>query len=159
MHIQGLFPLRLEKAMVPHSSTLAWKIPWTIACQAALSLTISQSLPKFMSIASVMPSSHLILWCLLHFCLQSFLASGTFPLYWLFASDDKNTGASASASVFPTSIQGWFPLRLTDFISLLSRKLSGVFSSTIVLRGKCSEKMTGNEEIRCRQRERDHGDE
>ena len=37
-------------------------IPWTIACQAALSLTISQSLPKFMSIESVMPSSHFILW-------------------------------------------------------------------------------------------------
>ena len=39
--------------------------PWTIACQASLSLTISRSLPKFMSIALVMPSSHLILWCLL----------------------------------------------------------------------------------------------
>ena len=39
--------------------------PWTIACQASLSLTISQSLPKFMSIALVMPSSLLILWCLL----------------------------------------------------------------------------------------------
>ena len=37
--------------------------PWTAACQASLPLTISQSLPKFMSIASVMPSSHLILWC------------------------------------------------------------------------------------------------
>ena len=36
--------------------------PWTAACQASLSLTISQSLPKFMSIALVMPSSHLILW-------------------------------------------------------------------------------------------------
>ena len=35
--------------------------PWTVAHQASLSLTISQSLPKFMSIASVMPSSHLIL--------------------------------------------------------------------------------------------------
>ena len=37
--------------------------PWTAACQVSLSLTISWSLPKFMSIASVMPSSHLILWC------------------------------------------------------------------------------------------------
>ena len=37
--------------------------PWTTAHQASLSLTISQSLPKFMCIASVMPSSHLILWC------------------------------------------------------------------------------------------------
>ena len=37
--------------------------PWTAACQASLSLAISQSLPKFMCIASVMTSSHLILWC------------------------------------------------------------------------------------------------
>ena len=35
--------------------------PWTVACQASLSLTISRSFPKFMSVASVMPSSHLIL--------------------------------------------------------------------------------------------------
>ena len=39
--------------------------PWTAACQASLSLTISQSLPKFMSIVLVMPSSHLIFWCFL----------------------------------------------------------------------------------------------
>ena len=39
--------------------------PWTVALQAFQSLTNSQSLPKFTSIASVMPSSHLILWCLL----------------------------------------------------------------------------------------------
>ena len=37
--------------------------PWTVACQASLSLTISQSLPKFMSTELVMPSCHLILWC------------------------------------------------------------------------------------------------
>ena len=92
-------------------------------------------------------------------CLQSFPALGTFLLSRLFASDDQNTGASASASVLPMSIQGWFPLRVTDLISLLSKGLSEIFSSTIVLRGKCSEKMTGNEEIRCIQRERDHGDE
>ena len=39
-----------------------FETPWTAACQVSLSLTISPSLPKFMSIASVMPSSHLILW-------------------------------------------------------------------------------------------------
>ena len=50
------------------------------ACQASLSLTISQSLTKFMSIASVMSSSHLILWHPLLLCPQSFPASGTFPL-------------------------------------------------------------------------------
>ena len=37
--------------------------PWTAACQDSLSLTISWSLPKFLYIASVMPSSHLMLWC------------------------------------------------------------------------------------------------
>ena len=38
-------------------------IPWPAVCQASLSLTISKSLPKFMFLASVMPTSHLILWC------------------------------------------------------------------------------------------------
>ena len=44
----------------------------------------------------------------------------------LFTSDDQNTGASASASVFPVNIQGSPPLRLTGLISLLSMGLSGV---------------------------------
>ena len=63
---------------------------------------------------------------------QSFPASGTFPLNCLFTSDDQNTGASAS--VLPVNIQGWSPLRLTGLISLLSKGLSGVFSSTTVRR-------------------------
>ena len=84
------------------------------------------SLPRFMSIALLMPSSHLILWCPLLFCSQSFPASGTFPMSKLFRSDDQNTGTSASASVLPASIQGWFPLGLTGLISLLSKGLSGV---------------------------------
>ena len=54
--------------------------PWTAACQASLSLTISWSLLKFMFIASAMPSSHLILGTLFSFCPQSFCASGTFPM-------------------------------------------------------------------------------
>ena len=66
------------------------------------------------------------------FCPRSFPASRTFPMSWLFSSDDQNTGASASASVFPANIQGWSLLRWTGLISLLSRGLSGVFSSTIV---------------------------
>ena len=45
-----------------------------------------------------------------------FPASGTFPMSCLFASDDWNTGVSASPSIFPVSIQGWFPLRLTGLI-------------------------------------------
>ena len=55
-----------------------------------------------------------------------------FPTSCLFASDDQNTGASASASVLPVNIQGWSPLRLIGLIFLLSKGLSGVFSSTTV---------------------------
>ena len=63
------------------------------------------------------------------FCPQSFTASGNFPVSQLFTSGDQNPGASASVSVLPVNIQGWFPLRLTGLISLLSKDLSGVFSS------------------------------
>ena len=45
----------------------------------------------------------------------------------------KNIGASVSASVLPMNIQGWFPLELTGLISLLSKGLSRVFSSTTAL--------------------------
>ena len=55
------------------------------------------------------------------FCPQSFPATGTFPVSQLFTSDDQNAGVSTSASVFPISIQGWFPLRLTGLISLVSK--------------------------------------
>ena len=62
---------------------------------------------------------------------QSFPASGTFSVSHLFTSDAQNTGASASPSVLPMSIQGGFPLRLTGLISLLFMGLWGVFSSTV----------------------------
>ena len=65
-------------------------------------------------------------------CPQSFPASGSFPLSWLFASGGQNIGASASASVLPMNIQGWFPLGLTGLISLQSKGFSRVFSSTTV---------------------------
>ena len=67
-------------------------------------------------------------------CPQSFPASGTFPMSQLFVSEDQNTGTSASASVLPMRIQCRFPLRLTSLISLLSKGLSRVFSSTTVWR-------------------------
>ena len=66
------------------------------------------------------------------FYLQSFPASGSFPMSQLFTLGGQSTGASASASVLPKNIQGWFPLGLTCFISLQSWGLSRVFSSTIV---------------------------
>ena len=65
-------------------------------------------------------------------CLQSFPASGAFPMNWLFASGSQSIGASASASVLPMNIQGWFLLGLTGLISWLSEGLSRVFSSTTV---------------------------
>ena len=98
--------------------------PWTAAYLASLSFTISWSL---------LNSYPLSWWCrpaisscdaLFSFCPQSFPASGTFPMSCLSASDDQNTGPSASASALPVNIQGWFPLRLTGLISLLFKGLS-----------------------------------
>ena len=60
---------------------------------------------------------------LFSFCPQSFPASGTFPINHLFTSNDQNTGASASALVFPVNIHSWSSVRLTVLISLLSRRL------------------------------------
>ena len=105
---------------------------WTAACKASLSSKISLSLLTFMSmsIKSVIPSNHLILCCPFSFCLQSFPVSGSFPMSQLFKSGGQIIGASAS--VLPMDIQGWFPLGLTELISLLSKGLSRVFSSTTV---------------------------
>ena len=64
--------------------------------------------------------------------LQSFPASGSFPMSQLFSSDGQSIGVSASASVLPMNIQDWFPLGLTGWISLQSRGLSRVFSNTTV---------------------------
>ena len=52
------------------------------------------------------------------FCIQSFPASGSFPVSWLFTSDGQSIGASASASVFPMNTQGWFSLGCTAFFFL-----------------------------------------
>ena len=105
--------------------------------QASLSFTISWSLPKLISIESVMPANHLVL-ChpLLHLPSIFFPASGSFPMSWLFTSGGQNVGVSASASVLPMNIQDWFPLRLTGWISLQSKGFSRIFPSTTVL--QCS---------------------
>ena len=103
--------------------------PWTAACQAPLSSTISQSLLKFVSIESVTLSNHPILCCPLSSCLQSFPASESFPNSWLFTSGSQSIGTSASA--LPMNIHSCF-LGLTGLISLLSKRLSRVFSSTTI---------------------------
>ena len=65
------------------------------------------------------------------FCLQSFPASGSLPMSQFFTSGAQSIGASASISVLPMNIQGWFPLGLTGLIFLLSKGLSRAFSSAI----------------------------
>ena len=65
-------------------------------------------------------------------CLQSFSASGSFPMSQFFPSCSQSIGASASASVLPMNIQDWFPLGLTGCPSLPSKGLSRVFSNTTV---------------------------
>ena len=106
--------------------------PWTAAFQASLSFTISWSLPIFTPLRLVMLPNHLILCRPFSFYLQSFPASRSFPVNWLFASGGPSIRGSASASVLPMNIQGWFPLGLTDLISVRSKGLSRVFSNTTV---------------------------
>ena len=66
------------------------------------------------------------------FCLQSSPASGSFPMSQFFTTGGQSIGVSASASVLPMNIQDWFPLGLAGLISLQSKGLSIVFSSTTV---------------------------
>ena len=89
--------------------------PWSAACQASLSFTISWSLLRLMSIESVMPSNHLIL------C-HPLLLPSIFPSIRVFsneselASGGQSIGVLASTSVLPVSFQDWLPLGLTDLI-------------------------------------------
>ena len=106
--------------------------PWIAACQASLSITISRTSLKLMSIESVMPSSHLIL-CHPHFLLPPIppsirvfsnesTLSMRWPKYWSF-----------SFSIIPSKdTQGWSPLEWTGWMSLQSKGLSRVFSDTTV---------------------------
>ena len=102
----------LQHARPPCPSPTPWicsnSFPWSQWCHP----TISSSVTPFSSFP------------------QSFPASGSFPMSWFFASGDQSIGASAS--VLPMNIQGWFPLGLTGLISLQSKGLSRVLSSTTV---------------------------
>ena len=80
----------------------------------------------------VMPFNKVIFCCPFFSCPQSFPASGSFPLSRLFTSGGLSIGASASASVLQMNIQDLSPLGLTGLISLLSKGISRVFSSTSV---------------------------
>ena len=104
--------------------------PWTATHQACLSITISQTLLKLMSIESMMPSNHLI-FCHPLLPLPSIFPR-SFPMSQLFASGSQSTGESASASVLLMNIQSWLPLGLTGLTSLQSKRLSRIFSNTTV---------------------------
>ena len=77
-------------------------------------------------------------------CCQSFPASGSFQTSQFFTSGGQSIEVSAATSVLPMSIQDWFPLGLTDLISLLSKGLSRVFSNTTVQKHpfECKEKIS-----------------
>ena len=106
--------------------------PWNAAHQASLSITNSQSLPKLMSIESVMPSNHLIL------CHPLLLPPSIFPRIRVFFNESvlrirwpKYWSFSFSIST-SNEYSGWFHLELTGLISLQSKGLSRVFSNTTV---------------------------
>ena len=71
-------------------------------------------------------------------CLQSFPASGSFPMSQFFASDSQSIRASAPTSVLPMNIQDWLHLGWTGWISLQSKGLSRVFFNTTVQNTSCS---------------------
>ena len=93
-----------------HHARLPWPSPTPEVCSNSCTFsqwwhpTISSSVIPFFS------------------CLQSFPASGSFPMIWLFTANGQLIGASASASVLPVNTQDWFPLGLTGLISLQSKR-------------------------------------
>ena len=120
--------------VVVQSPSCVWFFvtPWTATLQPSQSVTISRSLLKLMFLESVMPSRHLILCYPLLLLPSIFPNIRTFsnesalrirwPKYWCF-----------SFSISPSNeYQGWFPLRLTGLISLQSKGISRVFSSTAI---------------------------
>ena len=102
--------------------------PWTAAHQASLSITNSRSSPKLMSMESVMPSSHLIL-CRPLLLLPPIPSQHQGLFQWV---NSSNEVAKASASVLPMNTQDWSPLKWTGWISLQSKELAKIFSSTTV---------------------------
>ena len=110
----SLWPHELQHARLPCPSLS----PWVCSNGCPLSQwwhpTISSSVIPFSS------------------CLQYFPASGSFPVSQFFTSGGQSIEASASASVLAMNIQCWFPLGLTGLISLQSKWLSRIFSSTTI---------------------------
>ena len=126
-HATAMCSVPFSRSVTSNSAT-----PWTGAYQA------SCPSPTPGACSNSCPSSQ---WChpaisssVVPFssCLQSFPASGSFLMSLFFASDSQTIGVSASASVLLVNIQDWFILQFTGLISLQSKGLSRVFSSTTV---------------------------
>ena len=116
---QWIVPFKLSIRFLVQSlcHVQLFAILWTAARKASLSFTISWSLFNLMSIGSVVPSDHHI------FCHPLLLLPSIFPSMCVFSNElSKGFGASASATVLPMNILGWFPLALTGLISLLSKR-------------------------------------
>ena len=123
---------QFQFSSVAQSCVQLFATPWTAACQASLSITtpgvysnpcpLSRWCHPTISSSVVPLSSHL----------QSFPASGSFPMTQLFTSGGQSIGVSALASVRPINIQDWFPLGWAGWLSLLSKGLSRVLSNTTV---------------------------
>ena len=124
----------LQEAFVFQLLSYVWLFvtPWTAAHQASLSFTISQNLLKLMSLELVMPSNHLIQLPPSPLIFNFFQHQGLSQWVDSLPQVAKELELLLSVSVLPVNIQGWFPLGLTGLISLLSKGLSRVFSSTTV---------------------------
>ena len=121
-------PLGLQFSCSVVSDSL-WP-PWTAARQTPLSITNSRSLPKPVSIESVVPSNHLIL------CHPLLLLPSIFPSIRVFSYESalriRWPSTGVSASVLPMNTQDWSPSGWTSWISLQSKGLSRAFSNTTV---------------------------
>jgi len=133
LFVTSLFCKRKQKFSSVQSLSHVWLFatPWTAACQCSCPspnpIACSNSCPLTQWWHPTISSSVIPFSC----CLQSFPASGSFPMSQCFASGGQSIRASAS-SVLAMNIQDWFLLGLTGLISLLSKGLSRVFSNTTV---------------------------
>ena len=119
-----LFPFHIVVFVQSLSYVQLFATPWTSGRQVSLSFTNSRSLIKLNSIESVVPSNNLFL------CRPLLLLPLIFPGIRVFPNESTRIGASALLP--PMNSRAWFPLGLSGLISLLSRRLSRVLSSTTV---------------------------
>ena len=115
----------VQFSSVAQSCPTLWN-PWTVALQASLSITNSQSLLKFMSIELVIPSNHLIL------CHLLLLQASIFPSIRVFSNESALRVRWSKYWSFSISLSNEYSGLISFRISLLSKGLSRVFSSTII---------------------------